>query len=455
MNDFEEQYERLVDIARAESSKKNVPGVALGVLHDDQVYNTGIGVTSLENPTLVSPETLFQIGSITKTFTAAMVMQLIQDGNLSLDTQVQTVIPEFKTQDSEISPQVTVRDLLTHQVGWEGELFVDTGDGEEYAAKFLEKLANSPQVSPFRSTFSYNNSSFMILGIMLERLTGKTYRTLLREKIAEPVGIEHLYVDPRDVMTHQFAVGHQLTPEGNTVARPWHLTRSAFGAGAIVSCVDDILAYARVFLEDGQSTSGETILAPATIHQMHTPVVTINQQEHMGLAWFVDRYGDFTMCHHGGATNGQMAFLGIIPDHKLAFVFLTNGSSGRELNRRLTEHILKEWYGVDMFSPKPVNLPALESLKEFAGVYSRPFADVHVGVLGGRLIAQWIFRGGFPDEQSPLTPAPPPATLALCEGDFLKVADGPSRGARVDVLRDRDGQIAYLRFGMRLHQKTE
>jgi CubicO group peptidase (beta-lactamase class C family) len=103
----------------------------LGILHKGQVKAAGFGVTNVDHPLEVDDQTLFQIGSITKTFTGTLIMKMVEDGQIDLDATVRTYLPQFKVADAEASEKVTIRHLLTHTSGWFGDFFHDTGPGDE------------------------------------------------------------------------------------------------------------------------------------------------------------------------------------------------------------------------------------------------------------------------------------------------------------------------------------
>ena len=218
--------------------------MALGVLYHDQVYSSGFGVTSTENPLPVTPETLFQIGSITKTFTTLAVMRLVEAGKLELDVPLRTYLPKFKVADEAVSASVTLRHLLTHTGGWEGDLFLDTGSGKDALAKYMARMAGLEQVSPLGQYFSYNNSGFSLAGYLVEKATGKSYASALRELVLEPLKLEHIFFDAADVISHRFVVGHYEDEDKTVIARPWALSRALWPAGGIVTDVVTLLRYA-------------------------------------------------------------------------------------------------------------------------------------------------------------------------------------------------------------------
>ncbi|HNM76808.1 MAG TPA: serine hydrolase domain-containing protein, partial [Tepidiformaceae bacterium] len=156
--------EPLVRYAEAEIARLQVPGAAAAVLHDGVIYAAGVGVTNVEHPLPVTPETLFQVGSTSKTFTATALMALVEAGRVDLDATVRTYLPGFALQSEEDAARLTVRDLVTHHGGYVGDYFKDTGRGDDALGTIVAKMANSPQLVPAGTTFSYSNAGFYVLG---------------------------------------------------------------------------------------------------------------------------------------------------------------------------------------------------------------------------------------------------------------------------------------------------
>src|SRR5262245_40101048 len=119
------------DAVRARAEELRVPGVAVGVLHEGEERHEGFGVTSVDNPLEVTPDTRFQIGSISKTFTGSAAMYLVAEGKLDLDRPVREYLPDFELADTDATNRVTMRHLLAHTGGWEGDYFDDTGWGDD------------------------------------------------------------------------------------------------------------------------------------------------------------------------------------------------------------------------------------------------------------------------------------------------------------------------------------
>jgi CubicO group peptidase (beta-lactamase class C family) len=430
-----------------------VPGVAVGILHEGEVHTAGFGVTNVDHPLPVTDETLFQIGSITKTFTATAMMRLVEMGKLDLEATVRTYLSDFKVADETASAQVTLRDLLTHTGGWDGDLFDDTGPGDDALPRYMDSLADREQVSPVGVHFSYNNAGFSLAGYIIEKVTGKSYQEAVRELVIEPLGLESVCFDPGDAMTYRFAVGHQEDGNDVKVARPWALPRSLYPVGAIICHVKDLLRYARFHLGDGETEEGERLLSPKSMVQMQSPQVSIwGEKQMMGLSWFIDQVSDTHQISHGGGTKGQITLLVLVPEHDFAVAVFTNADLGGHVTRAVSREIMKQYLGLESPEPEPIESTP-EELAAYAGRYTRPFADIELGVLAGRLIGQMIFKAGFPTKETPPMPPPPPMTLALYEKDRLLVLDGPSKDMRVDTIRTPEGEIGWLRVGVRLYAR--
>jgi CubicO group peptidase (beta-lactamase class C family) len=199
-------FERLAARVVDKMKEDGVPGVSLGILRDGVIATRGFGVTNLDHPLPVTERTLFQIGSVSKTFTGTAIMRLIDEGRVRLEAPVRTYLPEFAVRDQIASADVTVLDLLTHMGGWEGDVFDDTGEGADAVARYVANLKNVEQVAPPRRFWSYNNSGFVVAARIIEVITGKPYDDALRDLVITPLALEDTFLRPADVMTMRFSV---------------------------------------------------------------------------------------------------------------------------------------------------------------------------------------------------------------------------------------------------------
>jgi CubicO group peptidase (beta-lactamase class C family) len=443
------KWQRLGKFVTEMMQAKDIPGVAVGLWYEDQAWTAGFGVTNRDHPLPVTDETLFQIGSITKTSTALAVMQLVEQGKVKLDAPVHTYLPNFQTKDKTIAAGVTVRHLLTHMAGWEGDLFHETGSGEDALARYMALIAEQEQVLPLETAVSYNNASFSLAGHLIEQVTGQPYETVIKAQILEPLEMEDTFFDARDVITHRFAVGHN----DGRVARPWYLTRSAYPAGGLCCHVRDLLKYGRFHLGNG-TNNGRQLISANSLTLCHTPQHTILNDESVALAWFVDDRAGKRILKHGGGTKGQVTLLALVPEHELVLTVLTNSENGGNLTREVLEWVMANYLDGPIPQLEPIKYETAD-LQPYVGVYDRSFANVELGILGGRLIGQLAYKKGFPDEKTPPPPPPPPATFMPVGQDHFIVTDGPMAKSEAYFLRRPDGSIGWLRFGLRAYKRVD
>jgi CubicO group peptidase (beta-lactamase class C family) len=173
------KWRKLKEFVAREMAAKGIPGVAVGLWYKGKRRTAGFGVTNLDHPLPVTDTTLFQIGSITKTFTALAVMQLVEKGQVELDQPVRSYLPDFQTADEATAVTITVRHLLTHMAGWDGDLFQGTGWGEEALPRYAALIAEQSQTVPLDTHFSYNNAAFSLAGYLIEKVTGQPYETVI------------------------------------------------------------------------------------------------------------------------------------------------------------------------------------------------------------------------------------------------------------------------------------
>ena len=439
------RFEAVAEAARDALERSGAPGAAVGIEHDGTVEAAGWGVTSIEHPLEVDANTLFQIGSITKTVTGTIAMLLVEQGELDLDVPIRRYLPELRLADEEVARRVTMRHLLTHTGGWFGDHFSDPSRGDDALELILTELAELPQLAPLGEIWSYCNSGFYIAGRVLEVLTGKPFESAARELVLEPLGMTSSFFFPEDVLSHRFAVGHRQEDEETAVARPWAVPRAASAAGGIVSNVGDLLRYGRFHLglEAGP-------LSTESIARMREPQMGMSEPERsVALTWWVREVDGLLLVEHGGGTNGQLSHFCIAPEPGFALAILTNHSpAGNAVIREVSRLAFRLYLDVEERDPEAIDLEP-ERLLEYAGLYTNPFADADLRIENGRLVEHTIGKVGFPTKDSP-PPVVPPAPLAFYDEDRIFVPDGVFEGERADFVRDGDGKIAWYRSGGRL-----
>jgi CubicO group peptidase (beta-lactamase class C family) len=426
--------------------------VAVGLWHDGRERLAGYGVTSVENPLPVTADTLFQIGSTTKTVTGTIAMRLVEQGRLDLDTPVKQYLPELRLQDAAAEASVTPRHLLTHMGGWLGDFFRETGSGDDALARYVAEMALLPQVVPAGTLWSYNNAGFGLLGRVIEAVTGQPYETMAQEMLLDPLGMDNSFFFPADVISRRCVVGHRVDEkEGPVVVRPWAIGRAAHAVGGLCSSARDQMRYARFQLSDGTAPGGERLLSAETMRTMQSPCCAANLDREMGLSWILRDMAGERLVMHGGATNGQLSAFLMVPTRGFAITVLTNAEEGSMLHDAVVAWALEHYLGLVEPERTYLTLDAAAQA-EYLGLYTARLGHLELYADDGQLMARQIPQGGFPDVDSPASPAPPPSRLAFYAPDHVIALDPPLINMRAEFLRDESGRIVWLRTS-RLHRR--
>lgn len=360
-------WQRRLDVLAAELG---VVGASLGIRHGDETVEAAYGVLNQRTGVSVTPDAVFQIGSISKVYTATALLRLVDEGKLDLDAPVLDVLPELELSDLETTKRLTTWHLLNHTSGIDGDYFLDTGRGDDCLERYVAALADLPANHPLGATFSYCNTGYSLAGLIIERIAGKTWDAAMRELVFEPLELTGTMTLPEEALCHPAAMGHVELGGGQVrPAARWHLPRSVGPAGSIVATARDVLAFALSHVDGGvlSAESARSMRAlQAELPGRHPSA------ESWGLGWFRTRWDGHAVVGHDGATVGQFAFLRMLPDAGLAVTLLTNGGSARELQERLFREIVAEVAGLDMPAPfAPPDAPVAAELDRHVGLYQR------------------------------------------------------------------------------------
>ena len=436
-----------------------VPGVSVGVYLAGEEHYAFHGVTSIENPLPVDETTLFQFGSTGKTFTATAIMRLVEQGQVSLEERVRTYVPELKLQDEDVAREVTVLHLLNHTAGWVGDKEIDTGNGDDALAKYIELMAEFNQDTPLGATVAYNNASLSLAGRVIEKVTSKTFEQAVKELIFEPLGLKNTYFFNNDIMTRRFVVGHRQDTQGAIrVTRPWALTRGGNPAGGSSANAADQIIWARFHLGDGRARDGKRVLSEELLKRMQQPTVESPGSaigDAVGISWLLRDADGVRLAFHGGTTNGQLSAFLMAPERDFALISMTNCSpNGEEFNEELVRWALESYAGVVDKDPEPVELDAA-ALAPFAGRYEAVSMWADVSVQGGGLVIDIELKPEDLEELAQAGEEPPdlppfPLGMLPGEGDRYITTDGPYKGMKGYFVRDASGQVEAIHLGGRL-----
>lgn len=386
MSNLDDTQAWLADQVPALLEKYGVPAAAWAVLEDGEVIDGAAGILNTATGVEATPDAVFQIGSVTKLWTSSLVMQLADEGTIDLDEPVRSYLPEFRIGDEEAAVRITIRQLLTHTAGFEGDIFTDTGLGDDCLEKFVGVLHDVPQLFPPGEQFSYNNAGYCVLGRLVEVLREKSYDGCLRDHLFAPLGLTHAAVSPYEAIMFRAAMGHiEMEPGAGHVPAPvWAMARSNAPAGSMLAMRPrDLLTFARMHLDDGRAADGTQVLASGTSARMQQREVDLPDLGLMGSSWglgferFDTPRGDIV--GHDGSTIGQHAFLRMVPEAGVAVALLTNGGDVVSLYRDVVDHVLTALTDVRLPAlPEPPTSPQRIDASRFVGTYSADVFDLTV-----------------------------------------------------------------------------
>jgi len=306
--------DRVDDYLAAQIAQRQIPGLSLAVIRDGKtIKSQGYGLANLELRVPVIPETVFEIGSLTKQFTATCVMMLVEEGKIALDDPVSKYL-----EVPEAWKAITVRHLLTHTSGIKTYTALPGFEASLHLTvrAFIDKLAAHPLTFAPGESFAYCNSGYNLLGFIIEKVSGESYWKFLSARILNPLGMSSTRSrDQKTVILHR-ASGYERENDA-LVNRDSDLT-DVFSAGAIVSTVPDLVKW-NAALDSGK------LLKSSSLQQMWTPSkLNSGKISSYGFGWRVDESKGRKNIGHSGSTSGFSASLQRFPDDKLTLIVLCN-----------------------------------------------------------------------------------------------------------------------------------
>jgi CubicO group peptidase (beta-lactamase class C family) len=304
------------DLVQNEMRQHPIPGLALEIIQNGKPAKiAGYGVANLEWHTPVTPETVFEIGSVTKQFTTAGILLLAQEGKLSLEDKVSRHLRDTP----ESWANITLRHLLTHTSGLKNYTGLDGFELTRHLtqAQFISRIGRERLDFQPGEKWSYCNTGFNLLGYVIENVSGQGYWLFMRERIFGPLGMSSTTNrDPRNIIPGR-ASGYETDHAGHYVNRDYDLT-DIFSAGAIISTVGDLAKW-------NAALDQQKLLTAAMEQAMWTPVRLNDGTTHAyGMGWFLDPLQGRQNIGHSGSTSGFSASLQRFPEAGLAVIVLTN-----------------------------------------------------------------------------------------------------------------------------------
>jgi CubicO group peptidase (beta-lactamase class C family) len=339
-----------------------VPGLSVAIVRNDSVvFAKGYGTLSVGSTTPVDEQTLFEIGSTTKAFTATLAAMLVTDGKLRFDDRVIAYLPDFRLNDPVASAELTVRDALAHRGGvGRGELMW-LGSGVS-RAEMIRRLRFLKAESPFRSRFSYQNMVFTVAGEATAKAAGTTWEALVKQRIFTPLGMTSTLATSRGMTAANVARPHGMERD-SAFTRAFMKGEHIAPAGAILSSARDMAQWIRFQLGDG-TFGGKRLVGANALRETHTPQILTGQGgpgrggdaapvtvfSSYGMGWIVEDYRRNLAWQHSGGTEGMTAQVSLLPERKFGVVVLSN-MAGAQLPGIVARYLLDRELGVASGDP--------------------------------------------------------------------------------------------------------
>lgn len=436
---FQSTLQELQVWLERERLRRQVPGWAVSLCTPEhEIWLAGSGEARAGQA--VSPETPFQIGSITKVFTACVILRLRDEGHFHLDQAIADVLPEFQPSIPFVATRPpTFRQVLSHTAGLPYHFDTSGWTAENLPSpdELLEQLSSLSLIYPPLTRFKYSNVGSFVLGEVVRRIRGKSIAEVIEEELLKPLGMSQsgFFLSGHSELGSQLAVGHVLDEEGKAHPLPHYEAPTFAAASELYTSVQDLTRFLQWQCHEGP-VDDQHPLCVSTLREMHAPVF-LSESGHEGtaLGWRMGRVAGHQEIHHGGGMPGLLSFVRVLPRLGLGVALLANTNTDPEtLTRELLERFVpvweerldqEEWLGAGLEE---------KDWEELLGEYEVPgFRKYVFEQRGFRLLA--TVPGSPESEWFRLRPL---------GGDRYRMEGGPSDGEETRFLRDEAGLILSL-----------
>ncbi len=436
----------------ASIEKHKVPGASAAVFRGGEWEVAAAGVTNVTTGVAVTADTVMHIGSITKVLTATLVMQLVDEGRVELAAPLKRYLPDFQVADRVATERITVEMLLNHTSGIDGEYFPYGGPDAERIVDAVARIARQGQIHTPGAELSYCNSGAVLAGYLAQRLLGKSWYTLIEERIFEPLDLQHSVVQPADALLHRAAVGHYLNKDGTNIRTTVAFLNPSFAPAGTTAMLaaKDLATFALAHVNDGVGPNGHRLLSAAGARRMRRQTAAWRGVGGggFGLGWMTMDKG---IVGHDGGGPGIVSWLHADPAAKTVTAVLTNaahGGPGDEITAPLFEAAGAKPLGVEY--------DELENQATDAHVDPRPYVGDYESVtLVIRVIPheQGIalrVRGKVRFYETDVLEESPPLPLRpIRDGHFTT-----GQGFVTFLNPGADGRMQHLASRRRLHKRS-
>jgi CubicO group peptidase (beta-lactamase class C family) len=318
-------------------------GVAVAVVKDDVVYARGFGVRDVESGVPVTPDMLFHVGSVTKMFTAALLLELADEGKIDLDAPVARYLPWAAAKIGTIH----VRQLLTHTAGlrdaFAPQPMYDPAALERQCRSLVDSSAFIGPAAPTGASWSYSNIGYALAGCVAEAVGKKPYAVLLAERILTPVGMTRSTINPFEAVTSSFALGHDWTPSGPRLRRAYGAADAQAPAGELITSVNELARFMIALMHGGRIEGRQAIPAGVVGRLLRPEVAALYSRTtdpaFYGYGLFHREWRGVTIVEHPGRFAGFAAGAVMVPSRRFALIVAANttGIYLQDTERRLLE----------------------------------------------------------------------------------------------------------------------
>lgn len=424
-------FSDLEKVALEEMKAADVPGAAIGIVQGDKILLIkGLGVGSVETGIPVTGNTLFRLGSTTKMFTAAALVQMALDGRMDLRRPIGAYVSGLDTAIAKL----TLDQLLSHMAGLQNDDPPSGRSDESALGREVRSWKANRLFAPPGEVFSYSNVGYWLAGYVAETVAGKPYATVIEDEILKPLGMTRSTFHLDMASTYPLAQGHRGSAGKAFVVRPVPDNPAGWPSGALFSTANDLCRWVLALVNDGQ-IEGKLVLRKGTFEQLaaaHTDVSGTRTKYGYGLA-LVNHRG-FQMLEHGGTRAGYGSFIRIIPERKVGIVILTN-RQGQQLPKtveRISELLLPLEAKKNISPPQAQEMTVAE-MSEYVGVYNNGGEPVEIFIREGRL----FLRIG--KTELPLS--------KIGNRRLMMKEPGAAAPDELVMLPDKSGRITYIQVG--------
>lgn len=331
-----------------------VPATAVAVTWQGKIVHArGYGFRDLEARRPADADTLFAIGSITKSFTVTGLGMLADEGKLDWKKHVLDYLPDFRLHDPIATRFMTPLDLVTHRSGLPRHDLVWYGASIS-RDELYEKLRYLEESEEFRSAWQYQNLMFMVAGRIAEKITGMRWEDFTRKRILEPLGMTHANFSVEEMARGENCARPYTEIDGEIRRIPYRSASNVAPAGAINASVSEMIRYVRFHLDRGV-WEGKRLLSENAARMMQTPQMVMplprafEEVGHTsyGMGWMISTYRGNEIVQHGGGIDGFISLLTFLPEKDIGIIVLTNKSGNNPLPTIVTFDVIDRLLGLE------------------------------------------------------------------------------------------------------------